>query len=629
MQDFQESMPGQPAFKTASAIIIVSFILALLYFAREVFEPLALAVLLAFVLTPPIRWLRRRHVGRVTPVIAVVALALTVIGIFGLIMEAELSRLAGEVPLYQTNLRHKVASLHDAMVPSGALKRAASTLTSLAEELSGNTPGSAPAKEPQQGERPKPIPVEVQPPAPATLDYLQNLIGPFVTPLTMAGLLVLFLFFILFYQEDLRDRVLRLGGTARLPRTTAAMDDAGRRLSRYFLIQSAINASFGFCIFLGLWAIGVPNPVLWGMLAGILRFVPYVGTPIAALVPLLLAAAIEPGWTKMLATGGLFLGLELITGQAVEPVLQGQHTGLSPLAIILSQLFWTLIWGAPGLLLAVPVTVCIAVLGRHIDGLNFIGVLLGDEPALTPHEQFYERLLVGDATEATFQAEQRLTKEPLSAFYDEVPMAALALAQTAAANGRLPRERQAELCGAIEEVAEDLGDYSDEVGPPNETQAPSTAGTEGGAPILLIAARSALDEAASVLLAQILEKRGLKPSVQPYTAGRARKDYRPPANVRLACISQFGASENPASIRYLIRRLKRVLPQAQFVACFWRFEGDAAELEEWRKHADADFAAASIREAACICRREAANLPEPPELPAPPEELGEPRKAAE
>jgi len=621
MQNYQLSMPGLGAVRTASAVIIVSFILALLYLGRTVFEPLAIAVLLAFVLTPPIRLLRRYRIGRVTSVIAVVALALAVIGAFVLVMETEVTRLAEDIPRYQNNLRDKITSLNSALVQPGALKRASATLNNLAEELKGGSSKNTGAQGAPESR--SPIPVEVRTPPPATLEYLENLAGPLVVPLTMAGLLILFLVFILFYREDLRDRILRLGGTGDLHRTTAAMNDAGQRLSRFFLIQSAINASFGVCIFLGLWALGVPNPVLWGIVAAVLRFVPYVGTPIAAIIPLLLAAAIDPGWTKMFATGALYLGLELVTGQAIEPVLQGQQTGLSPVAVVISQLFWTMLWGPPGLLLAVPITVCIAVLGRHIEALGFIGVVLGDEPALCPHEGFYQRVLAGDVTEATFQAEKLLETEPLSAYYDSVPMAALSLAQADAAMGKLSREQQAEICSTIEEIVEDLADYSDETcaakrdkgAKPDAAAAPRQAASAennlpglppGAYPILLIAALSALDQAASLLLAHILEKRGLAPAVEPYRPGRPGKDFKPSApQAQIACISCFGASENPAPVRYLIRRWKRLLPGARFLACFWFLDGDAAKLEEWRKAVGADFAAASLKDAAQICCYEA------------------------
>jgi predicted PurR-regulated permease PerM len=611
--------------RIASGLVIVSFLIALLYLGREVLEPLAIAVLLGFILAPPIRRLRRFHFGRVTSVVIVVGFALAVIGSLGFLMENEIERLANDLPRYQSNLRTKITALNNALVPSGALDRATTTLNNLASELKGQHNASIAQSSPAdalKGQSVVPVPVEVRAPQPPTLNYLQNLISPLITPLTMAGLIILFLVFILFYREDLRDRMLRLAGTRDLQRTTEAMNDAGKRLSRFLLVQSAINGCFGIVIGCALWVIGVPSPALWGMLAAILRFVPYVGIPIAAVFPIVLASAVDPGWTMVFATAALFFSAELITGQAIEPVLQGQQTGLSPIAIVIATLFWTLIWGVPGLLLAVPVTACIAVLGKHIDALNFLGVLLGDEPALAPHEGFYQRVLAGDDTEATFQAEERLATEPLSTYYDAVPMKALALAQADAADGKLSRQKQIEFCQTIEEIVEDLADYSDEI---------SSADDEGGSeaaqktlllpasrvpcPILLIPARSALDQSASLLLADILNKRGLEAWVQPYMPGTQIKSYKLAVqNAQILCVSYFGAAQNPAHVRYVIRRLRRLIPEARFLACFWLLGADATKLEDWRKKVGADLVATSLKEAAAICGREATTVFE---LPSP------------
>ncbi len=313
----------------ACGLIIVSFVLAVLYLGRVVLEPLAIAVLLSFVLTPPIRRLRGLFFGRVTSVIAVVVLALAILGVLGFVMEMQVSHLAGEIPKYQHNIREKIASLNKALVSSGTLEQASSTLDSLGSELGSKGASSSPQGQPgnAKGNQPAPIQVEVQKTQSATLQYLQELLSPIIEPISMGGLLVLFLVFILFYREDLRDRMLRLGGTRDLQATTAAMNDAGKRLSRYFLIQATINGCFGLFIGVALWIIGVPNFVLWGMLAAILRFVPYVGTPIAAVFPLVLASAIDPGWTKVVETALMFFAVELMTGQVIEPILQGQQTG--------------------------------------------------------------------------------------------------------------------------------------------------------------------------------------------------------------------------------------------------------------------------------------------------------------
>ncbi len=606
--------------RVACGLIIVSFVLAVLYLGRVVLEPLAIAVLLSFVLSPPIRRLRGLFLGRVTSVIAVVVVALVILAGLGFVMERQVSHLAGEIPKYQQNIREKIASLNKALVSSGTLEQASSTLDSLSSELGTKGPNS-PQGQPgnaKGNQQPAPIQVEVQKTQSATLQYLQELLSPIIEPISMGGLLVLFLVFILFYREDLRDRMLRLGGTRDLQATTAAMNDAGKRLSRYFLIQAAINGCFGLFIGTALWIIGVPNYVLWGMLAAILRFVPYVGTPISAVFPLVLASAIDPGWTKVLETALVFVAAEIITGQAIEPVLQGQQTGLSPVAIVLAQLFWTLIWGVPGLLLAIPITVCIAVLGRHVDALSFLGIVLGDEPALAPHEGFYQRVLAGDAIEAAYQAENQLEEQRLSDYYDAVPMKALALAETDAARGRLPEGRQAELLEVIENVVEDLESHTDEV--PKSKQANQPERKKNGAsekrsagdpekesnPVLLIQAQGAVDQAASVLLADVLKKRGVTPSVVPYNeTRRAANSNALRTNARIICISSFeGSQSGSLPVRYLIRRWRRALPDARVLACFWQPDHDAGKLEELRKKVGADLIATSLKEAAEICSDE-------------------------
>jgi predicted PurR-regulated permease PerM len=605
--------------RVASGLIIVSFVLVVLYLGRTVLEPLAIAVLLSFVLTPSIRRLRGLFFGRVTSVIAVVLFALAILAGLGFVMETQVSHLAGEIPKYQKNIREKIASLNKALVSSGTLEQASSTLDSLASELGNKGPNPPPQSQggkPEANQQPAPIPVEVQRPPSATLQNIQELLSPIIEPLSMGALLVLFLVFILFYREDLRDRILRLGGTRDLQTTTAAMNDAGKRLSRYFLIQATINGCFGLFIGAALSIIGVPNFILWGMLAAILRFVPYVGTPIAAVFPLVLASAIDPGWSKVLETALLFLAAEVVTGQAIEPVLQGQQTGLSPVAIVLAQLFWTLIWGIPGLLLAVPITVCIAVLGRHVEALSFLGVVLGDEPALAPHEGFYQRVLAGDAIEACYQAETQLETQRLSDYYDAVPMKALALAEADASRGRLPEDRQSELLRVIEDVIEDLESYTDEDPgnqghrrPAKKNGAEKDAATDtekAGCPLLLIQARGAVDQAASALLANVLKKRGLAPSVQPYNRTRraALQSAQRPA-AKLICISCFeGAHSGALTVRYLIRRWRQALPEARFLACFWRPDQEPEKLDELRKKIGADFIATSLKEAADLCCNE-------------------------
>jgi predicted PurR-regulated permease PerM len=587
----------------AHGLLICGLIIAFLYIGRPILEPLVIASLLAFILSPLIRRLRQWGVWRVPSVVLAVVFTLGVLAALGAIIAIQITQLAEQLPTYETNLRSKIRTLGTGRLTSGALERASGTLKDLQEEISKAPPNAT------AGQRP--MLVEVRQPEPRGLETIANLVRPLLSPLAMTALIVLFLIFILLQREDLRDRFLRLAGTADLQRSTAALDDAGARLSRFFLMQTALNAGFGVVIAIGLWLIGVPNAVLWGIFAGLMRFVPFVGGIIAAFFPMLLAAAVDPGWSMVIATAGLFLIAEPVAGHVIEPLLYGQHTGLSPVAIVVATLFWTLLWGPVGLLLATPLTVCLVVLGRHIETLQFIEVLLGDEPALEPEERFYQRLLAGDGTEAADMAEQGLRDRPPSAYYDAVPMRALALAHSDAAQGKLTHEKQLKVRDTIEEVVEELReDAADTVQPGEQAQddlavldperlarawSPDRA-------VLCLASRSPLDEAACLLLAQLLEKRGVSARVQPFADVVSAKSFKiDTLDAPLVCLSYFGALGSPAHVRYLIRRLRRVMPKARFLAGFWMLAEQPSKAEEWRTAVGAELVATSLAQALAIC----------------------------
>ena len=595
----------------AQGLIVASLLIAFLYIGREILVPLVIAALLAFILSPLIRRLRQWGVWRAPSIVITVVLALGVLAALGTIVAFQVAQLAEDLPTYETNLRSKIRALGAGKLTSRAMDRASGTLRDLQEELT--KAGTAGTAETRPGQ--KPMLVEVRQPEPRGLESIANLMRPLLSPLAITALVALFLIFILLQREDIRDRFLRLAGTADLQRSTAALDDAASRLSRFFLMQTVLNAGFGIFIVAGLWLIGVPNAVLWGVFAGILRFVPYIGGVIAAVFPIALAAAVDPGWTMMIATAGLFLVAEPIAGHVIEPLLYGQHTGLSPVAIVISTLFWTLLWGPIGLLLATPLTVCLVVLGTHVEALKFIEVLLGDEPALEPEEKFYQRLLAGDDTEAADMAEKQLRKQRLATYYDAIPMRALALAQTDAAHGKLSHEKQLEVCDTIEEVVEDLSDHEDTasedhaepvVDVPTIPSQSLTGGWHVDHPVLCVASRSPLDEAASVMLAQLLAKLGLPARVQPFadvSSARSIKIDAPDAP--LVCLSYFGSASNPAHVRFLIRRLRRVMPNARFLAGFWMLLGQDEKAEEWRAAVGAHLVATSLTQALQICVDEA------------------------
>jgi hypothetical protein len=291
---------------------------------------------------------------------------------------------------------------------------------------------------------------------------VETIAGTALSSLETAFIVVIFVIFILLQREDLRNRFIRLAGSRDLHRTTLAMNDAAGRLSRFFLVQTLVNASFGVIVVVGLYFIGLPSPILWGVVAFLLRFVPYFGPLIAAGFPMALAAAIDPGWGMALETLALFLVVESIIGQVVEPWLYGHNTGISPIAVVVSATFWWWLWGTVGLVLSTPLTVCLLVLGRHVERLAFLDVIFGDTPPLTPVENFYQRMLAGDASEVSDQAEQFLQTSSLIDYYDEVALPALLMAQVDLRRGVLDEPRQRRIKETIEDVIDDLSDHVDE-----------------------------------------------------------------------------------------------------------------------------------------------------------------------
>ncbi len=448
-------------------MIVFAVVVAALYFGRDVFVPLALAILLSFVLAPLVLLLRRLHIPRVPSVIIAVLVAFIVILGIGTLIGSQLAQLAENLPQYQSTITEKIRSVRSTAAGSGIVARASSMLKDLGNEITkapektNRTSTKAPAAPSGTARQQTPVPVEIHQPPAAPIQLIQGIVGPLLAPLATAGIVIIFLLFILLQREDLRDRFIRLAGARDLQRTTRALDDGVHRLSRYFVMQTAINATFGVLIGTGLFFIGVPNPVLWGIMAMLLRFVPYIGAPIAAIFPAALAIAVDPGWSMLFWTLGLFLVIEPIMGQVVEPLLYGRSTGLSAVAVVVAAVFWTWLWGPLGLLLSTPITVCLVVLGRHVEHLQFLDVLLGNEPALTPGESFYQRMLAGDPDDAARLAEEFLREKPLSAYYDEVAVKGLALAQFDVNRGALDHDRRVQIKEAIDGLIDDLSDHDD------------------------------------------------------------------------------------------------------------------------------------------------------------------------
>lgn len=579
----------------AAYAVTASIIIMMLYVGSEVIQPLALAALLSFVLAPVIRGLSKLGLGKTLSVVLSVVLALGILSSLSFLMARQITSLAADVPNYEQNLRGKIQAIKAYAVTSGAMQKASDTLEDLKKELQKQKPEPADAdaaNPPPLAQMPAspaaPIPVELHSRPPAFFEQFSTLIEPLIKPIAQTALVILFLLFILLQREDLRDRALRLAGTADLQRSTLAMKDAGRKLSKFFLLQTAMNTGFGLVISLGLWIIGVPTPLLWGMLAGLMRFVPFIGSIIAAVFPIALAAAVDPGWTMVLATAALFLIAEPVAGHIVEPLVYGKNTGLSPLAVVVATIFWTLLWGPIGLLIATPLTLCLVVLGKYIPGLNLLHLLLGDEPALSPIERLYQRLMVGDVAEAVEQAEEQLETQTLLKYQDGVVMKALALAHADTVENKIPIEHRARLANSTREFVADLDEQEmteDNAADPTARaertlpvlDATSIADAYTGSTILCIPARSDVDEAACHVLADLLNRHGLKAAAAPYEDGAAHRHFIfNEAEHRIVCISCFGAEVSSSHARYIARRIRKQSPGTKIVACYWSLPSEAA-----------------------------------------------------
>ena len=625
----------------AATAVLAVIIISMLYFGRDIFVAVALAILLSFVLAPLVNLLQRMRMPRGLSVVGVVILAFALIFALGSLLAAQLSQLAGDLPNYQSTISQKIQSFRDAKAGSTTLERASDMLKDLSKELDKpNDAAAARPSSPALTSTPpaplRPVPVEVRQPDPGALESLRTLISPLIHPLATTGIIVIFVIFILLQREDLRNRLIRLAGSSDLQRTTAALDDAARRLSRLFLTQLALNSAFGVVIGIGLWFIGTPSAVLWGILAAALRFVPYIGAVISAAFPLALAVAVDPGWSMLIWTLVLFLVVEPIVGHAIEPMVYGHSTGLSPVAVVASATFWTALWGPIGLVLATPLTVCLVVLGRHVERLEFLDVMFGDRPALSPPEIFYQRMLAGDPTEAAEKAEEFLKERSLASYYDEVALKGLQLAQADAERGALDHERLLKIRDAVSEFVSDLSERDDDVpliansttdaeassaiesvskNAPNETLPVLSRESlppdwQGEHPVLCIAGRGLIDEAAATMLAQLSTAHGLAARVEGADALSMTNVVRlDPVGIAVACLIYLETSGD-AHMRYSVRRLRRRLPRATIMLVCCTSETDEATLKLARESSKADLVAGSIGHAIKLCV-EAAQPPTP------------------
>jgi predicted PurR-regulated permease PerM len=592
------------------AVVLFVVIVASLYLGKDVLVPITLALFLAFLLAPLVDLLRKLRLGRVPAVLLGMTAALGVILAIGGVIGTQISELSTNIPEYASTIETKVSTVHNFTI---------GRLTALANRVGVHPNSSASTKA---------VPANATAPVPTLLDFAQKYLSSFLSPLGTLGLVLIVAIFALLQQEDLRDRLIRLLGSNDLHRTTLAIDDAGHRLSRYFVTQLSINSVFGVIIGLGLLTIGVPNPVLFGILSGLLRFVPYIGSMISALLPLSLAAAVDPGWSLAIWTGCLYLITEGLTGQFIEPMTYGHSTGLSPFSVIVAAIFWSWLWGPIGLILSTPLTLCLVVIGRHSKKLEFLDIMLGDSPALTPVESLYQRIFAGDADEAQDHAEVTLKEVSLTSYYDAVVTKALQLATGDAQRGALDEEQQQRVRRTINTFIEGLKEHDDKRPTPSkvvdsavkqpddeykisETAVPAGVLSDDSEnlswstsnAVMCVSGRGPFDESASVILSQLLKKHGLGSQAVPYDAvSREKIAFLDIRDVKIVCISYLDISGSPAHLRYMIQRLRHYLPNGTpILVGLWSAEDTGLNDPKLKANIGADYLNCSFEQAVSFC----------------------------
>jgi predicted PurR-regulated permease PerM len=569
-------------------IAIAAAAIATLYFGQDVLIPITLAFILSFILSPLVNILQRLRFPRVPAVLLTVMVALGFIGSVGMLIATQTAALSESAPKYARTLETKVQGLQGAAV---------TRFNTLSKSLGLNrAPGrqtAVPSLYPvPSGSARRPVLVEVAPPATTPWGVMMTLLQPIVGPLETMLIVIVVAIFILVQKEDLRDRFIRVFGSGDLHRTTLALDDAGTRLSRYFLSQLAVNTTFGLTVTIGLWLIGIPSPALWGVLAALLRFVPYIGSVLAAAAPIALAAAIEPGWGTAILVAGFFATVETLIGYVVEPLIYGHSTGLSPTSVVVSAIFWTWLWGPIGLVMSTPLTLCLVVLGRHVKALEYFDVVLGDRPALTPVERFYQRLLADNADEALAQAELMLGESTLAECYDAVAMPALRFATADAAKELVDTARIAQIRITVSTVIEELGIFAAAPGSGPVQPAP-------GGRVVCVGGSGVFDDLVAQMLCQVLERAGCSVErVDHATTRRTASADLDIADADTIVLCSLVPQDALAQSRVLMRRLRDKAPKAMLIFGFWRDGTDRTRGSEDRSDIAADAIAGCLADVA-------------------------------
>lgn len=548
-----------PLIALATTVLIVFA----LYFGKPVLMPLALAVLLSFLLSPVAEGLHRLGLGRNISVVFIVlfSVVLFAAGAYGI--ASQINALAGEIPAYKDNIREKVLSLRQAG-KGGTLEGIQKTFRELKGELKKAEKEEKAAEQLEAAETASvedhleaenPMPVVVQEKAESGW-ALPSAFGPLLEMVATLGLVIVLVIFMLLRRRDLRNRFIMLCGYTRMPTTTRALDEAGERISRYLLMQTIINTTFGLAAGIGLSLVGLPYALLWGFLSALLRFIPYVGPWLGAALPVLLSLAVFPGWLYPLIIIGIYLILELTANMVLEPMLYGQSVGVSEVALLVAVAFWTWIWGGMGLALATPLTVCLVVLAKYVPGMRPIHIIMGDEPGLEPRLLFYQRLLALDLAEAREVAGEYLKTHTLTQLLDDLLLPALIHAKKDSMAGDLHEETLTEALSVLEELVSSLEDRE-------EKQLPS-APVRTGAPILAIPTEDKFDELSVLMLKRIVPTFEINLTSPDALSGEiiTQVEHEKPTIVYLASVTPGQSTE----MRHLIKRIQTRFPSIKITA---------------------------------------------------------------
>jgi predicted PurR-regulated permease PerM len=586
----------KPWVTFAGAVLVV----VVLYWAQAVLVPFALAILITFVLTPPVTWLQR-YVGRVAAVVIVVTLVFAALGLVAWGLTRQMNHLAEDLPGYRANIRRKIADVR------GAGK--GGTVEKLQEGLEGIKTDLGSAEVPK-GTVARPVVVTS---SQATGFSGFAWLGPLVAPLGTAGLVITMVLSMLLERRELRDRLIGLIGHGQLATTTKAFDEAGSRVSRQLLMQSLVNLVYGIAVFVGLYLLHVPYVLVWATLGAALRFIPYVGPVLGAGVPILVSLAALAGWTGPLIVLGLFIVLELFTNLVLETALYAGAAGVSQVALLVSVAFWTWLWGPLGLLMATPLTVCIVVIGKHVPGLAFIGTLMADAAVLAPEHGYYQRLLARDQSEAADLIDRHIKAGLPESVYDTLMLPALSYAERDRIEGRLSSEEEAAVIDAtrelISDAAEGIGRHAD--ASPAESAGPSLSRRPEPLAVLGYAVNGVADEVALSMLARLLDS--------PITIEITRTRMQAPELVSLVREGKFSVvcfadlPPSPSSkTRYLVKRLRSALPEVRIAVGRWAPPALADESPQTLQEAGADHVASLLIDS----RNYLAGLLEMPRAPA-------------